>query len=59
MLVEASVVAPERLASSPTNEFTFTFRAAPSGAHARLRRVLPGDAGDLARLRQHWADAAP
>ncbi|GBF87343.1 acyl-coenzyme A thioesterase, mitochondrial [Raphidocelis subcapitata] len=58
VLVEASVVAPERLASSPTNAFTFAFRAAPSGAQSRLRRALPGDAGDLERLRQHWADAA-
>jgi hypothetical protein len=56
VVVEASVIAPERLASSPTNAFTFTFRAAPSGPQQRLRRVLPGDEGDLRRLRQHFAD---
>jgi hypothetical protein len=58
VLVEASVVAPERLVSHPTNAFTFAFRAAPSGALQRLRRVLPGDAGDVERLRRHFAEAA-
>ncbi|KAI8462884.1 MAG: HotDog domain-containing protein [Monoraphidium minutum] len=56
VVVEASVIAPERLASSPTNAFTFTFRAAPSGAHSRLRRVLPGGQSDLRRLEAHFAD---
>jgi len=56
VVVEASVRAPEKLASNPTNEFTFTFRAAPTAHQQRLRRVLPGDAGDLLRLRRHFAE---
>jgi hypothetical protein len=59
VLVEASVIAPERVASSPTNAFTFTFRAAPPPGREQLRRALPGDEGDAARLAAHLADAAP
>jgi hypothetical protein len=67
VLVEASVFAPERLSSHPTNAFTFTFKPtrAPGAAagggregHRRLRRVLPGDADDVMRLRAHFAEAA-
>lgn len=58
VLVEAGVVNPEARTSHPTNTFTFTFRAAPGRGQQRLRRVLPGEPGDLQRLRSHFAEAA-